>query len=1077
MNGIVAWFARNSVAANLLMVVAFVGGIIAFNSLERRMFPVVAVNGASVTVVWQGASPQDAEEQIITRIEEVVADLDGLDRITSIAYEGGGTVNIRGRDDVDMNAFLDEVKLRVDQINNLPRDAFRPQVQRWEQRNWYFGMTVYGDMDARTLKRVADNVRDEVAKITGAELAVVQGVLPEEVSIEVSEENLRRYSLSFNEVADAVRASSINQSGGTVQTQTGSVGLATRQLADTADQFGSIIIRQSTDQGMIRVKDIATVIDGFVDEDLKATFDDRPTAFVFIPSPDKMQIIEYTDAIKDFIERANDPANAILPEAAQIEILWDDSKAFEARMSTISNSAGLGAIMVLAVLILFLRPMVALWVTVGIATAFAGGIMLLPFFGVSFNFLSLFAVLLVIGVVVDDAIIVGENIHKEVESGRREGLDAAVVGTQLVLKPVVFGVLTTIIAFLPWAFLTGPTRAFTQQITFVVVAALTFSLIESMLILPAHLSHLKKQRFDGNVGGFLKFQRRIADSLLWFANNVYKPVLEGALKFRYATIALFMVMFFWAITLVSMGFVAFRFMPEIQADLIQVNIELADGTPFSRTEQVRDQLQEGIELLQAESGRLFPNIEGNIVDGASVVASGRQIQAWVGITPPENRPKTLSSKEVTQALRDRVGAIPDAEDISFDFTFNENNNGISIALNHPDLDLLRQASEELKTQLSSYDTTFDVRDNLSSAAEEVRIAMKPGAESLGITLAQVSDQIRQAYFGVEVQRLPRDGEDVRVMVRLPEAARESLDSLRDLRLRTPDGREIPMSQVADFSYGPGINRIVRRDRLRSVSVQAELAADTRGQIFEDLEANFWPSFEARYPQITRGNIGGAEEQARFFSEVVLFMCIALFAMYILLAIAFQSYAQPFLIMTAIPFAYAGAVFGHLIMGLPMAMFSFFGIAAAAGVVINDNLVLIDYINRRRADGAGAVQALVDAGVSRFRPILLTSITTFVGVLPLLADRSVDAQFLKPMVVSLGFAVAFALFISLFMVPTLYAVGVEVGRVFRWSWGGRPYRGIGDSYSGEVTIDEEELIGTSLDTSGRKSGSGNVQPAE
>ncbi|MEL6245317.1 MAG: efflux RND transporter permease subunit [Pseudomonadota bacterium] len=1072
MNGIVSWFARNSVAANLLMIIAFVGGAVAFFSMEREMFPTVNVNGASVVVNWPGASPQDAEEQIISRVEEVVADIDGLDRITSIAYEGGGTVNIKGRDDIDMLEFLDEVKLRVDQINNLPRDSFRPQVVRWEGRNWYFGMAVHGDMDDRTLKRVADKVRDDIAQISGGELAVVQGVLDEEVAIEIAEETLRRYQLSFDEVANAVAGTSLNLSGGTVRTQTGTVGLATRSLADTADQFGEIIVRQTTDQGTIRVRDVATVIDGFVDADLRATYDNNPTAFVFLPSPNKMQIIEYTDALKDYIERANDPANNIIPEAAQIDILWDDSVAFKARMNTIASSAGLGALMVLTVLILFLRPTVALWVTVGIITAFAGGIMLLPFFGVSFNILSLFAVLLVIGVVVDDAIIVGENIHREVESGRREGIDADVMGTQLVLKPVIFGVLTTIIAFLPWAFLTGPTRAFTQQITFVVVAALTFSIIESMLILPAHLAHLKKQRFDGPMGGFLKFQRRIADSLLWFANNLYKPVLEAALRFRYATIALFIVMFGFATQLVGMGFVQFRFMPEIEADLIQVNIELAEGTPFSRTSEVRDQLQAGVDTLSAQSQELYPDLVGSIVEGASVVATEREIQAWIGITPPEERPETISSKDVAQELRDLVGPIPDADDISFAFTFNENSNGIQFALNHPDLDLLRTAAEEVKQQLSTYDTTYDVRDNLSSAAEEVRIKMKPGAEALGITLAQVSNQVRQAYFGIEVQRLPRDGEDVRVMVRLPEEDRESLDSLSNLRLRTPDGRQIPMSQVADFEFGPGINRIVRRDRLRSVTVRAELTADVRGQIMEDMEANFWPSFNDRYPAITRGSVGGAEDEARFFAEVFLFTIVALGVMYCLLAIAFRSYAQPALIMTAIPFAYAGAVFGHLGFGEPMAMFSFFGIAAAAGVVINDNLVLIDFVNRRREEGYGAVQSLVDAGVSRFRPVLLTSVTTFVGVLPLIAERSVQAQFLKPMVISLGSAVAFAILISLFMVPALYAVGVEIGRFFAWTWSGKPYKRIGESYDGEVTLDEEALTGTSQD-----GGVGGLQPAE
>jgi len=1061
MTGIVSWFARNAVAANLLMVIAFIGGVMGYNQMEREMFPSVSVAGATVSVAWNGASPQDVEEQIITRVEEVVADIDGLDRITSIAREGSGIVNIRGRDDIDKDEFIDEIKLRVDQINNFPQAAFRPQVTKWEQRDWYFGMVVHGELDERTMKRLADKVRDDIADIQGGELAIVQGVLDEEVSVEVSEEELRRYGLSFSEVASAIRASSLNSSGGRIQSAMGDVSLTARQLADTKEQFENIIIRQSTEQGTVRVQDVATVIDGFIDADLAPTFNKRRTAFVFVVQPDKMDIDAYSKNINEYIVKANNPANGILPEAARIDVLWDNAEPFKARMKLISESAMLGAVMVMIVLILFLRPIVAFWVTVGIITAFAGGIMLLPYMGVSWNVLSTFAVLLVIGVIVDDAIIVGENIHKEVESGRREGVDAAIHGTKTVLKPVIFGVLTTIIAFLPWAFLTGPTRAFTQQITFVVIAALVFSIIESMLILPAHLSHMKKQKFEGRAGFLTRTQRSIADSLLWFANNIYKPVLEAALRFRYATVVFFFSLFFLATQIVGNNIVPFKFMPEIEGDLIQITIDLPEGTPFSRTLEIRDQLQNGVDLLTAESLEKYPEIDGGLVDGASIVASNGEVQAWIGMAAPEERPETLRVKDVSARLRELTGPIQDAEEISFDFTDNDDDTGIRIALNHPDMDLLRTAADEVKAQLATYGEVYDIGDTLTSAADEIQISLRPGSESLGITLADVSRQMRQAYFGEEVQRLPRDGEDVRVMVRLPKDARRDLDSLDNLRVRTADGREIPITQVAEFKYAPGINRIVRRNRTRSVSVFAGVRGDgTRGRIIEDMNANFWPDFELHYPTIDRDAAGGYQEEQEFFAEVQTKSLMAFIAMYMLLAIAFRSYAQPLLLMTALPFAYCGAVFGHLAFGEPMAMFSFFGIAAAAGVVINDNLVLLDYVNRRREEGAGAVQSLVDAGVSRFRPILLTSVTTFVGVLPLIAERSVQAQFLKPMVISLGCAVAFALFVSLFLVPALYAIGVEVGRIFRWSWAGRPYRTIGETYEGEVSIDEEELIGTS-----------------
>ena len=1064
MKGIVAWFARNAVAANLIMIVAFIGGTMSFLNLEREFFPTALVNGASIDMVWEGASPQDVEDQLISRIEEAVADVDGLKRMTSVAREGSGSVFIEGENSADMTVFIDEVERRVDQINNFPQAAFRPTVRQWEAQNWIFGMAVHGNVDRRTLKQTAEKVRDDIALLPGGQRAMVDAVLQEEVSIEVTEENLRRYSLTFTDVANAVRGSSINSSGGQVRTATGDVSIQTRELADTAEEFGNIIISQTVDGGTVRVNDVATVIDGFIDANLDATYDGEPTAFVFVIQPEVMDIVSYARGFREYIENSDE----VLPEAISIDILWDDSVPFNDRMNTITSSALIGATLVLIVLVLFLRPLVAFWVTIGIITAFAGGTMLLPFFGVSFNLLSLFAVLLVIGVIVDDAIIIGENIHKEVETGRNTGLQAATVGAQAVMKPVIFGVLTTIIAFLPWAFLSGPERNFTEQISFVVMAALIFSLVECLLILPAHLSHMKPQTYDGMSGRFVRIQRNLADSLLWVANKIYKPILETAIRFRYATIVMFMVLFYLAQQLVNTNIVPFRFMPQIEGDLIQVTIELPDGTPFSRTQQVRDQFETGVIEAAAELDQRYPGLENGFVIGRSVVASDRQIRAWVSLAPPEERPETSSAKEAADLMREKVGPIPDAEDVVFDATFNDDDTRVQFALNHPDLERLRAASAMVKAQLATYSTLYDVGDNLSSAAEEIKITMKPGAESLGITLADVSNQIRQAYFGEQAQRLARDGEDARVMVRLSLDDRRNIDSLQNLRIRTTDRREIPLSQVAELEFAPGINRILRRERVRSVTVFAEVVGDARGQIMDDLNTNFWPDFEESFPDVTRGNVGGFESQQEFNAEIARLFLIAIGAMYILLAIAFRSYWQPLLLMTALPFAYAGAIYGHLIFGVPLALFSIFGIAAAAGVVINDNLVLVDFVNKRRDEGYGAVQALVDAGVSRFRPILLTSVTTFVGILPLIAERSIGAQFLRPMVISLGCAVVFALFVSLLMVPALYAAGTEIGRIFRWTWGGRPYRGIGESYEGIVNDDNEaELPG----------GLGAAQPAE
>lgn len=1039
--GIVSWWARNSVAANLLMIVAIVGGFLGYNMLNREVFPTASFNGATVSVSWPGASPQDIEEQIVVRIEEALADMDGIETITSTARESVGFVNIEGKRNVDIGEFIDNIKLEVDSVNNLPPSAYRPIVSQWRNQEQVVGFAVHGDIDRRDLQAIGREVRDEVAQLPGASIVNLWASRGEEVSIEVSEDNLRRYNLSFDEIVRAVRASSLNASAGTVRTELGEFGLTARQLADTAPEFENIIIRQTSAGGTLRVNDVARVTDGFVDSNMEATYNGETMVLIVVEQSPGIDVVDTAAAVHDFIERKQ----AELPEGVSISLWWDNSEMYSDRMETISSSALFGGILVLITLFLFLRPIVALWVTVGIFTAFGGAFLILPMMGVSLNMLSLFAFLIVIGIVVDDAIVVGENIHDRVERGE-PGMTASIIGAQMVAKPVIFAVITTIMMFSPWMLLTGPEVQFTRQISLVVIAALAFSLIESLLILPAHLSHMKPQSEKGFFGPLIKFQRSIANSLIWFARNVYRPAAKLAIRNRYATLVGFLMIFMVSIALLMTNRVGSVFMPQIENETIQVNIQLAEGTPWNRTEQVRQQLDdaqaEALEYYRQE----YPG-ENDMIESRSTIASDGRVRAWIELAVPAERPGHLPTADVAQQIRDFLGPIPDAEEVRLDSTINDGGSRMTFALSHPDLATLREAADALKEQLRSYDTLYDVVDSLQTSTEELQFSLRPNAQALGLTLQDVTRQVRQSFYGEEAQRLPRDGQDVRVMIRMDEASRRSLDTLQEIRIRTSDGREVPLSSIAEAHFAPGLNRINRRNGMRTVTVSAELSDPAaRGDINQSLNEDFFPTFDAQFPSLSRDEIGQAEGEREFVAELINLLILALGSMYILLAVAFKSYFQPLAIMVAIPFALTGAIFGHFLFDMPIALFSYFGVGAAAGVVINDNLVLLDFVNRLRANGVGAFQALVDAGVQRFRPILLTSVTTFLGIFPMMAETSTQAEFLKPMVVALGFAVVFALFLTLLLVPAMYAIGVDIARLFRTMWTGERQPRLGEHYT-------------------------------
>ena len=1017
MDRMITWWARNPVAANLLMIGILMAGALGFINMQRETFPTFKPSRVEIHVAWPGAAPQEVEEQIVMRIEQALKNLDNITRVYSSSREGQADINVETSPSTDMDEFLNNVKNTVDSINGLPRDIENPIIRRTEYRNEMIRVAVHGKVGERALTRLAEKLRDQVAALPYISIVQLFGTRPEEVSIELSEANMRRYGVSFDQVAQAIRGSSINLSSGTIRTETGDIMLRARNIADSQDEFRNIIIRQTPDGGVVRVGDVAHVIDGFEDNPILATMNGEPAVLIQVMTTDNMQVVKASNAVRDWMEKTQ----PTLPKGVRLSLWIDEANQYKSRMSTITSSAYMGLALVFLVLILSLRPKVALWVTAGIGVSFLGTFALLPANGVSLNIMSTFAFLLVLGIVVDDAIVVGESIHQHTHR-MKGGVDTAIKGTIAVAKPVLYAVLTTMVAFAPWFFISGDQAQVTKQFSIVITLALTISLIEAFLILPAHLSNLKHRT---HLNRLARFQKGVEESIVNFGNTWYRRVVSAAVKRRYLTTSIFLAALIISIGVFNSGWVKFNFMPEVQAEIIYVNVDLPTGTPYTRSLQILNQLQVAEKKLIKEVDDRAKNEggTGKLIEGWYTRSRRDSVIAIVKLAPPEVR--DLTAKQAATRLRELVGDIPDADQIQVNYTLNDSVPSVSFVLRSNDMKVLQAAAKDVKTQLYQYSGTYYIRDNLNGETDEIHMRLKPGAERLGVTLADVSRQVRQAYFGEEVQRLPREYGDVKVMVRYPRADRYTLESLNRFRVRTADGRELPLMSLVDLDVSKGVQNIEHRDGERMVRVTASVSDDQMSDINRDMKDNFMPQLKKKYPSLEIGFGGSAEAEQEFISEITALYAVALFLMYALIAVAFRSYWLPLLVMTAIPFGFMGAIYGHLLFGISMAMFSYFGIGAAAGVVVNDNLVLMDYVQSLRARGVGAIEAVVEAGVARFRPILLTSVTTFIGLIPIMAERSTDAQFLKPAVLALSFGVLFALFVTLALVPALYCIGDDV----------------------------------------------------
>lgn len=1018
MNKIIRWFIGNSVAVNLLMLMILLGAAFALSALNKETMPSADLGYVEVSASYPGAGPKEVEEQIVVRVEESIANLDGIKEISSTASRGYARVLVEAIQDYDIQKLLNNVENRVAMIDTFPSNIERIHVRELQRQRMIMNIAVVGNVEESALKATAEQLREDIAQLPNISIAEMQATRNDEVSVEVSEKTLRRFKLSFQQVADAIRGSSLNLPAGTIKSSGGDVQLQTRGQAYSAEDFETVVVTTNPDGGKLLLGDIATITDGFVDWEFISLLNGKPAVYIQLFITDNPNVLKAREQVFQFLA----DLEGTLPAGIDV-ILWNDStEMFKDRMNLLLKNAGGGLLLVFIVLMLFLRPALAAWVCVGIFLSFCGAIWVMPYTEVSINMLTLFGFLLVLGIVVDDAIIVGESIYSHHESGLK-GEEASIAGALQVSKPVVFAVVSTMVFFTPLLFVPGYIGTMAAPIAVIVILCLAFSLIESLFILPCHLAHIKESRASSNpiLKALENLRSRFSSGLQKFAVKQYQPLLKKALRNNGVTLSCFAMAFIISVAVFAGGWIKVSFMPVIQADFIEARVTLGEGVPFSETKSVFDKIELASLQLQSDSNLIAQNSGSqDFVSDVRSWAYSNNVVVTLALKSPEQR--TVSTGILASRWRELIGDIPEAEDIRINYTIDSRNAAIRLraSISSDDVIQQEQAVAAVKSAISSYSGTFDIKDNLQSPREDIELALKENASALGFSLHTIARQVRQGFYGEEVQRIPRGKEDVRVMLRFPEDERRNVDQLNEMRVRSANGLEVPLRTVADIVYMPGYSTIRRMDRKRSIIITADLDENyNANEVVLDLLEKNLQHWENQFPGFTLTIDGDLKAQMEFMDSLIRNFTFALLAIFGLMAIAFRSYWQPIVILTAVPFGFMGAIIGHILMSREVSVMSILGFVACAGVVVNDNLVLLDRISQLREKGIDAYSAVTSAGSDRFRAIVLTSITTFIGLAPILFETSMQARFLIPMVISLSFGVIFATTVTLFLVPCLY----------------------------------------------------------
>ncbi len=1021
--GIIAWFTRNHVAANLLLMLIVIAGIISIFTVRKEFFPDFALDIIRVEVPYLGAAPEEVEEGVLIKIEEAIQDLEGIDEMTSTASEGLGQVTIEVESGYDALNLLDRVKVRVDAITTFPEETEKPNIYEVTRERDAIRVQLYGDTDEATLKEYAKLIRDEILDLPSVTRAEIEGTRNYEVSIEVSEKTLREYGLSFDFVVSAVQNSSLDLPSGSIETPSGEILLRSKGQAYRAEDFKKLVLLTRPDGTRLTLGQIADVKDTFEDVDIFMRYNGKPSVSIAVYRVGEQNLLQVSREVREFVEQRAET----LPSELSIDYWADNSRLLDGRIDLMLRNGFFGAILVFISLTLFLRLRVAFFVMLGLPVSFLGALAVMPLdpFSASINMITLFGFIVVLGIVVDDAIVVGENVYTTV---RKYGhtTENVIRGAEEVALPVTFGVLTTVAAFVPILLIPGSDGQIWANIGLVVILCLLFSLVESKLILPAHLAAVRLYSpVTKKANPLVRLQRAFAGGMHWFVEKVYRPVADTALRWRYVTLTAFVVCIIITVGLFQSGFVRFVFFPDVPSDFVVASLEMAEGTPEDATLEASKLFEEAMKKADQQ---LAPD-QKLVQDYLSFSLSESKVQFIAELIPSENR-KEVGARDFVDKWRENLAPIPGAEKTSFTGTIGPGNRtAIDFQLEGNDVEQLDAAAAELKEALEQYPGVYDVADSFTVGKQEIKLNILPEAEVLGLTQNDLARQVRAGFYGAEAQRVQRGKDEVKIMIRYPEEERKSINTLEEMRVRGNDGREVPFESVAQAEYGRGYAVIERTDRRRVVHVTAQVDKENQepDKVIKAVQEEELVAILDRYPGVSVTLSGESEDQQVTLSAMLRNFVIALFVIYALMAVPLKSYLQPFIIMFVIPFGIVGAVIGHMLFQMPISVLSLCGIIALSGVVINDGIVMVDFINRNIARGLPILKAVREAGAARFRPIILTSLTTFVGLSPMLAEQSLQAQFLIPMAVSLAFGILFATVITLVLLPSLYIILNDVTR--------------------------------------------------
>ena len=1016
--GAIDWMAGHSVAANLIMLTCLIGGVLFLQIIKQEVFPVFQLDTINISVVYPGASPAEVESGILLALEDAISGIDGIDEVRSSAREGVGTVTVDALSGADVEKLAQDIEKEVDRITTFPEDAEVPQISIMSQKRQVVTMVLYGNAQEKVLHELGEQFREQLLQnenITQIELA---GVNPLEMSIEVSQDNLRRYKVSLAQIAQRIKEASLDLPGGSVKTDAGEILIRMKERKDYRKQFENLPIIITADGSEVLLGDIASIKDGYQETDYSASYNGKPAIMLLAFSVGEQTPIEVSDAVKEEIARSK----YLLPEGITAEIRYDMSKIYAQRIDLLLRNSAMGLVLVFISLALFLELRLAFWVMMGIPIAFLGSFLFLPYFGVSLNMISLFAFIIALGIVVDDAIVIGENIYHY----RQEGLapiEAAVRGAKDMAKPVTFSILTNIATFVPLFFVPGTTGKIFLMIPIVVITVFALSLAESLFILPNHLAHLKPMKRFGLQAWLYEKQQIFSHAFRHWVKYSYGGFLDWVLNHRYlivtAAFSLLALMLSYALS----GRMGMGMFPKTESDYAKVTLTLPYGTPIAQTQKVVNQLISSAQKLADNIPQGHILLEGIFAEVGKEGSHQAIVRAY--LADPEIRKKIMSTEEFSNRWRDMTGELTGVNSLLFESDAGGPGSGaaLTVELNHRNITVLEKASKHLADAIKAYPIAKDVDDGFSPGKQQLDFKLLPEGLSLGFTAQNVARQIRNAFYGNEVLRQQRGRNEIKVMVRLPKEERIQEQNVTDLLLWTPNGKEIPLTEVVKIERGRAYTEINRRNGRRNVQVKAEVSPRTKaGDIVNDLKANELPNLVKQYPGLQYSFQGRQADMAESVSSLNLSFTISLLVIYAMLAIPFQSYVLPLVVIVSIPFGIIGAFFGHLLMGYDLSLLSLFGIVALSGVVVNDSLVLIDYANRlQQAGDESPFHIIKTASIQRFRPIILTTMTTFLGLAPMIMETSRQAKILIPMAISIGFGILFATVITLLLIPSLYLV--------------------------------------------------------